>query len=405
MEEVIIVRHKDHYDITLTNGKTMSISLAEDDRYVLGVSHKRLKRMPDYFNHNDIPALLMSFAFGYYTERYEKKVREYADRLISLPNYSYEVKNYVFKDIADQCAHSYNADIDWKFYINALKDIYSKPKLRERFEEEMRSCFRKDFSSTYAAIVFNIEDDYSNSYIQYLKDHGYHKSPDFIKCSKVKAFREGVKGILKREEEKQKLCDSLKKAISDFCGGMDYYEASSLIGLSVFVREYISDKIETLTQYCLSCLELKKQLGIDYQFTNIERDYQKLFIMANKNAWVDDNVYFGEKQSQAYDKLHFENKKFETFVPTTREELAEYGFAFNNCLNKWEWENRLRYDNYYCVIVLSKETKEPLVCVDIKKHSNSPWTVDQYYGKSNTNITNKDLLAFKEAFQKHLEGE
>ena len=171
------------------------------------------------------------------------------------------------------------------------------------------------------------------------------------------------------------------------------------------MREYISDKIASLTQYCLSCLELKKQLGIDYQFTNIERDYQKLFIMANKNAWADDNVYFGEKQSQAYDKLHFENEKFETFVPTTREELAEYGFAFNNCLNKWEWENRLRYDNYYCVIVLSKETKEPLVCVDIKKHSNSTWTVDQYYGKSNNNITNKDLLAFKEAFQKHLEGE
>ena len=220
MGEVIIVRNKDHYDITLTNGKTMSISLAEDDRYVLGVSHKRLIRIPNYFEHNSIPNLLMSFAFGYCTERYEKQVREYADRLISLPNYSYEVKNYVFKDIAGQC--SFNRDIDWKFYINALKDIYSKPKLKERFEEEMRSCgFRKDFSSVYASITFNIEDYYSNPYVQYLKDHGYNKFPDFIKCSKVKAFREGIKGILKKEEEKQKLCDSLKKAISDFCGGMD----------------------------------------------------------------------------------------------------------------------------------------------------------------------------------------
>ena len=404
MGEVIIVRNKDHYDITLTNGKTMSISLAEDDRYVLGVSHKRLKRMPDYFNHNDIPALLMSFAFGFYNEWYEKQVREYADRLISLPNYSYEVKNYVFKDIADKCALSDN--VDWKFYINALKDIYSKPKLKERFEEAIQSGFRKDFSSLYNTITFDIQEYYPNPYhFKYLKDHRYHQSPDFIKCSKIKVFRESIKGILRKHEEKEILFNTLREAVSNFCGGMDYFEASSLIGIFVNSQEKAIDKIEELIRTCLSCLELKNKLGIDYQFTNIERDYQKLFIMANKDAWKEDNKYFGEKQSQAYDKLHFENEKFETFVPTTREELAEYGFAFNNCLNKWEWNSRLSRNDYYCVIVLSKETKNPLVCVEVYKHSDTPWTINQYYGKNNTPIKDEDLLAFKEAFQKHLLGE
>ena len=405
MGEVVIVRNKDYYEITLTNGKTMNISLAEDDKYVLGVSHKRLTRMPNYFNHNDIPTLLMECAFGFYNERYEKQVREYADRLISLPNYSYEIKNYVFKDIADQCVRSHS--IDWKFYINALKDIYSKPKLKECFEEAIQTCFPKDFSSLYSILTFDIEDYYPNPYyIRYLKNHGYNQSSDFIKCSKIKAFREGIKGILKKQEEIQTFFNTLKEAVSNFCGGMDYEEASSLTGIFVGSREYTLDKIEKLIRNCLSCLEYKERLGIDYQFTNIERDCQKLYIMANKDAWKEDNKRFGAKQLQAYDKLHFENEKFETFVPTTREELAEYAFAFNNCLNGWEWSNRLCYNWYYCVIVLSKETKKPLVCVDVGENRvTSRWAIDQYYGKSNTIIKDEDLLAFKEAFQKHLEGE
>lgn len=405
MGEVVIVRNKDYYDITLKNGKTMSISLAENDRYVLGVSHKKLTRMPNYFEQYDIPTFLMSCAFGHYVGRYEKKVREYADRLISLPNYSYDIKNYVFRDIADKCNRN-NATIDWRFYINALKEIYSKPKMKERFEAEIQNCFPKKFSSLYITLTFDIINYYPNIYhAQFLKDNSYIQSSDFIKCSKIKVFREGVKGILKKEEEKQKFYDSLKKAISDFCGGMDYYEASSLTGISVAFRENATRKIDTLIQYCLSCLDLKERLGIDYQFTNFERDYQMLYIMANKDAWAEDNKYFGAKQTQAYDRLHFENEKFETFIPTTREQLAEYGFAFNNCLNKWEWDKRLRQDQYYCVIVLLKETKTPLVCVDIGKRSDSWWYIDQYYGKSNTTINDNELLAFKNAFQKHLEGE
>lgn len=401
MGEVIIVRNKDYYNITLENGRTMSISLADGDKYVLGVSHKRLTKMPKYFQQWDMPNVLMSCAFGFYTKKFEEKVREYADRLISLPNYSYRVKNFIFRDIvynANRCR-----DIDWKFYINALKDIYSKPETKERLEEELWKY--QTFSSLYTALTFNLQDYYPTpSHAQFLKDCGYDKSSDFIKCSKIKAFREGVKGILKREEERKKLYDNLQKAISDFCGGMDYYEASSLIGIYIQVQKRAAEAIGQLINKCLGCLDLKKRLNIDYQFTNIERDYQKLEVMMNKNAWAKDNEYFGAKQSQAYNKLHFENEKFETFIPTTREELAEYGFAFNNCLNKWEWTNRLRYDYYYCVIILSKETKKPLVCVDIDADRNG-WSIDQFYGKNNSTIYNEELLAFKEAFQKHLKGE
>lgn len=403
MGEVIIVRNKDYYSITLENGRTMSISLADGDKYVRGVSHKKLTRVPTYFGEKDIPTYLMKLALGCYCggENYRKQVREYADRLISLPNYSYRVKNLIFKDIA--CDAGWGHDIDWKFYINALKDIYSKPEVKERLEEELQKY--GTFKSLYIALTFNVKDYYPTpSHVKYLKDYGYDKFPDFIKCSKVKAFREGIKGILKKEEEKQKLCDSLKKAISDFCGGMDYYEASSLIGVSISAQKRAAEAIGQLINKCLGCLDLKKRLGIDYQFTNIERDYQKLEIMMNKNAWAKDNEYFGAKQSQAYNKLHFENEKFETSIPTTREELAEYGFAFNNCLNKWEWNNRLCYDYYYCVIILSKETKKPLVCVDIDADRNG-WSIDQFYGKNNSNIYNEELLAFKAAFQKHLKGE
>ena len=79
-------------------------------------------------------------------------------------------------------------------------------------------------------------------------------------------------------------------------------------------------------------------------------------------------------------------------------------YFVNNCLNKWEWTNRLRYDYYYCVIILSKETKKPLVCVDINADRNG-WSIDQFYGKNNSTIYNEELLAFKEAFQEHLSGE
>ncbi len=403
MGEVVIVRNKDYYDITLANGKTMNINLAENDRYVLGVSHKRLVRLPNYFGPDDMPTLLMSFAFGYCAKRFEEKVREYADRLISLPNYSFRVKNFVFKDIV--CNIRRDRYIDWKFYINALKDIYSKPEVKEYFEAELQKCCPSNFSSIYNTISFNLQEYYPTpSHAQYLKDKGYNKSSDFINCSKVKAFREGVKGILKRENERQKLYDNLKKMIGDFCGGMDYYEASSIVGISLSWRDSAVRKIDELIANCNACLDLKARLGIDYQFTNIERDYQKLYIMANKNAWVEDNKHFGLKQSQAYDKLHFENEKFETFIPTTREQLAEYGFAFNNCLNKWEWDNRLRYGYYYCVIILSKETKRPLVCVDIGAGRNG-WLIDQYYGKNNSSIYDEELLAFRAAFQRHLSGE
>lgn len=399
MGEVVIVRNKDYYDITLVNGKTMSINLAEGNRYVLGVSHKKLTKIPNYFGPNDIPSMLMAFAFDYCTTEYEEKVREYADRLISLPNYPYKVKNFIFKDILTKCNYTRNSDIDWKFYINALKDIYSKQETKEYFEKAIERGCCCNFSSFYNIITFNVQDYYPNIYhAQFLKDKRYNEFSDFIKCSKIKAFREGVKGILKREEEKQKLCDSLEKTISDFCGGMNYYEASSLIGVYVQSQENATNKIDTLINNCLACLDLKKSLGIDYQFTNIERDYQKLYIMANKNAWVKDDEYFSTKQSQAYDKLHFKDEKFETFIPTTREQLAEYGFAFNNCLNEWEWNSRLCRDPFYCVIIVSKETKTPLVCVDIVKRLSSEWRIDQYYGKSNTIISDQELLAFREAF-------
>ena len=404
MGEIIIVRNKDYYSITLENGKTMNISLAEGDKYVRGVSHKKLTKVPTYFGGKDIPTYLMKLALDCYCggKNYREKVREYADRLISLPNYPYKVKNLIFKDIAYDAGWGH--DIDWKFYINALKDIYSKPEAKKRFEEELL-CQAGTFKSLYNRLMFKLQDYYQTpSHVKFLKNYGYDNFPDFIKCSKIKAFREGVKGILKREDERVKLCESLKKMISDFCGGMDYSEASSLIGVSISAQKRAVEAIGQLINKCLGCLDLKKRLNIDYQLTNIERDYQKLFIMANKNAWADDNVYFGEKQSQAYDKLHFENEKFETFIPTTREQLAEYGFAFNNCLNKWEWNNRLRYDYYYCVVVLSKETKKPLVCVDIDADRNG-WRIDQYYGKNNSTIYNEELLAFKVAFQKHLSGE
>lgn len=403
-----ITRNRDLYEVDC-DGKKMRISLDSEDMYVIGFSKRRLKKPSTSFNGHDMPYILSLIALGFSIPR-AKEIREYADRLISLPNYSFEIKNFAFKAIVDSLYNLH--EVDWKYYVNALKDIYSDESRREFIEGNgyilnpyVGFAF---FDTLYKKSKFKLENHYSEEVVAKIKEAMILNSSisnSFIDYTcQFKAFREGVKGIYKRVKECEEMLEKCRNLLSNLCGGIDYEEASELTNIAIITSGSdfnFNNKIGNLVGKCRDCVNLKEKLGIDYKFTNFERDYNTLTEMYNKQQWERDNVRFSSHQT-GEPLLAFETEKYKTFIPTTRQELNEIGQYFNNCANGYEWDTRLCCRKYYLVTVISKESNNPVACVDIYKYDK---TIGQFLGKNNTYIQNPALLAFREAFQKHLQGE
>lgn len=106
------------------------------------------------------------------------------------------------------------------------------------------------------------------------------------------------------------------------------------------------------------------------------------------------------RKNQMKYNLFFENEQYEIIVPTSREELKYFGQQFNNCLNGWEWENRLSTEKYCVAIIRDKNTKKLEVCCDMDLTN---LKINQYYGKKNSPIERQSFLyEFKKEYQKYL---
>lgn len=403
-----ITRNRDLYEVDC-DGKKMRISLKPDNMYVIGFSKKLLKNPSTRFSGKDMPHILSCMALGIYIHQ-AKEIREYADRLISLPNYSFEIKNFAFKAITDSLYN--DLKVDWKYYVNALKDIYSDESTRAFFENNASLLDPyagfESFDTLYKKSKFKLGNYYSEEVVDKIKEAmilNTSISNSFIDYTcQFKAFREGVKGIYKRIKESEEMLKKCRNLLSNLCGGIDYDEASELTNIVIITSGSdfnFNNKVGTLVRKCRDCVNLKEKLGIDYKFTNFDRDYNTLTEMYNKQQWERDNVRFSSHQT-GEPLLAFETEKYKTFIPTTRQELNEIGQYFNNCANGYEWDTRLCCRKYYLVTVISKESNNPVACVDIYKYDK---TIGQFLGKNNTYIQNPALLAFREAFQKHLQGE
>lgn len=396
-------RTKDCYTITLDNGISYSIDLATGTLY--GKMGKPVKNRASYMSYvNNFTEKL----FEYY--RFAKAGmsginfpnRELVDRIISLPetfiddslkesficavinNYSGLTRD---KERLNHC---------WKVFMDMIKN----------HKDEIKNCVYQYRSNTFEGIIDRYECFCT------LKKYGLEKLFEYFfeygrcfekKYFSHKAYREALKHIINNKY------DEAKEKIAEFFGTDDKDILRDVYGISFYTYDY-SRAIRTTNGLMRDIADYIAYLGLEnYKLTNLERDYEALKMQAAEEEKKRDNEFFKANQTK-YD-LYFEDDIFETYVPTSREELEEIGNWFNNCANAWEWHHRLSRGTYCLVVVRDKSTKSPLVCCDIENPSKDSYLrISQYLAYNNNEVKNhfkemavvQQLMAFRQKYTNYL---
>lgn len=110
-----------------------------------------------------------------------------------------------------------------------------------------------------------------------------------------------------------------------------------------------------------------------------------------------------EKEEQFQERLkeikifEFSNDNYEVSLPTCVDDLTKMGLYFHNCVGGYA-ENII---DKYCVVVFVKnkitQTFEACVSIDMNEQY-----IDQFLGKFNKEIADKDLVAFREVYEQYI---
>lgn len=401
-----ITRTYDIYTIRKNDGKKVVISLTENDYYIKGVSGRKINSVPKDIGYigDSLAKYSLRRTWG---DPVVVNVTEYANRLISLSDYDFEVRDKFFCLLERTLIYRQDDRCNWKRCIKELKDICSSQEKQDAFIKTFNdnvdgNYYNYDLSDYLNEKEFNVSKFYSDEALTFFS-HNLNRNNYLIlrKYSmKYKAYREAIKHLVKQELKNEKVLEEMKKKLFELCGGnMGYDEIRDLYNINVEKRSSYSFEynVRNLSAKTHEIEDAIKFLNIDYQITNIERDYEQLIMMRFEKQCEEDNKFFKEHQNVPH--LNYENEKYKIYIPTSREELGTIGNYFSNCANGWEWNNRLRYGNYYLVVVVDKEADEFRVCVDIDKKNKK---ISQYLGRSNCTINDKSLLDFEKEYQKHL---
>lgn len=402
---MIYSRVKDCYTITYANGVTFSIDIANGILY--GKTGKPIKNRAPYMIGNPFINLLFD-QYRYAKDGWifctEFTNRIFIDRLISLPETTIDndlKDTYIHLFAADH--YPYNNDTKererlWKVFMDMVKN--HKDELGNYLPTDGYNCWFKEMIKQFECSCT-------------LKKYGFEKLYEyFVRYSSArfdkeyfsyKAYREALKHIINNKY------DMAKEKVAELFGTDDEDILKEVYGIRFFEYDYyraidnVNDKMRNIFDY-IDRLHLE-----NYKLTNLDRDYDALKMRYEEEKTKVDNAFFKKNQTK-YD-LHFENDDFETYVPTTRQELEEIGKTFSNCANGWEWNRRLSGGRYYLVVVQDKATKAPLVCCDIENpYEEAHLHISQYlaYGNDEVNKSFKDqtivskLTSFKAEYQLYL---
>lgn len=353
MNVTLITRDKNTYSFEFGNKKAL-INLDNESEPIIGLSGKPVKKVPNYIREFELGRIIASFLSK---EDIEPTIKEFIDRLISLPIDFKTKLQAVVKD------SPFEALSNWKEYLKYLKEF---DKYRN-FHDYVR----------YQSIISQFSD---KDLINFLRSS--YSSRPIPKMNKV--YRHDILYAF-----------NITKRIEKFKQSLPSDDIMALYGYT-WVAPNIEWKISSLLSKVSAIENFRKTIN-DTEVKGIEEDFDRLNMAYEQEKNRIDNEDFLRHQSQI--NLSYETEKYKIIVPYSREDLSKYGDIFKNCLNRWEWNNRLSNHQYYCAIVYDKELEKEMVCLDIHCSNRK---IDQYYGYSNFHIQDRGLLNFKKEYQNYL---
>lgn len=369
MELINIDRKYNKYIFAFDNGKLASVDV-ESKEYI-GVTGKTVKTIPTSIPDNFKGLLRDMMYYGF-----DRCGKIYVDRIISMTDISITTK-INFSLIVSKFWYDSNWYTEnWKTIIKIIRDCdksHNYPLGHEFYNIIMRERI-KDI-----IVKYNLE-----SIADYI-DPNY---PNFLH---IKAFRSAIRHLAINPYIKA------QEAVKNMLNCDDERIIAERYGIK-FTKYNVKSEINKLYTKMQQITEYLKYMNInDYQFSNIERDYNDIKTMYETNKTEIDNRKFSENQTKY--NLEYSDENYHVFVPTSRSDLANIGRSFNNCANSWEWQHRLSYGKYLLVVIRDNKTNFNRVCCDIETET---LKIDQYKGKNNYNIHDESLKEFKQKYQNYL---
>lgn len=370
-----ITRNRDNYDITVvTEGKPEKhayYNIATNEK--IGVSGRAVQSLR--YDEGILLNILTTFYLN-------AKVREFCDRLISLPTFDYNRKNH----ICSIGIHPWNIAKEVETILDNWKDFLEYAKA-----DEINNTFEKYIADKQTAAALDwIQDDEIKACINGMY---YEHRLEFIKLTKkYKSFRKAVNQQVKRKIT----IDNNRKKLFEILN-VDKDTLSREYGVKCYnIMSSISQTLTDLTHDYIRADAMIADMQIDYEINDIKDALRDLASMKENK----DNEIFTKRQQTA--NLEYENEEFKIFVPTSRGDLAEYGNYFHNCLNGHEWDCYLSDGERYAVIVIDKTIDIPVICADIDCNNRK---IHQYLKPFNRPLSSVDdrYRAFKAEYQQYLQ--
>lgn len=369
---IAITRERNKYTFSLDNGKVASVDLDNHIHPFIGVSGKETKNIPSSIR--GIMGTILENACHHYND-YTFTNKEYIDRIISLPDISLNIKELYIKMIYNCRADNTWFNAEWRGIIEMIRK--DEQEQNERYFDLFVVIEQAKVQKLLAK--YNLED--CSEWIDL-----YHL--DYLE---IKAFRSALRTACKDKYEKA------RRAVMELFETEDENRLEENFGIH-FERYDKRYHVRKLYDLMTRAEVYREKIGLtDYQYTNIERDYEALRARYEQEKTRIDNEFFARNQRKY--NLSFESGNYKIFVPTSREELFEIGKYFCNCANTWEWENRLSRGRYALVVVTMKNTGNYRVCCDICLPD---LTISQYLGQYNNRVDTEALLTFKQKYQEYL---
>ena len=315
-------------------------------------------------------------------------MREYIDRIITSEDFTVREKLNICSAF---CSYRYTLESflkdNWKKVLNHLKthkDILQFESRIGNIPQEFEKETVKELLSKY-----NIDGEILTQYT----------SVETCKTIlETKPLRDATKALLKRAEK----VEEVRTAILNAAGVPDADTLVFRYGISVTnaedAKKTLYNKIRYIPGAYDDCLQYIRRMSLEnFEFSeDIFADRRKLKELFQINQ---ERVYIETFTKNQTPNLFFEDDNYKIFIPTTYEQLIEIGKHFNNCAADYEWRNYLREGYRSLVVVVDKKDDKWVVCVDMLVSTHE---IQQYYGKSNSNISKLPLRDFKEKYQEYL---
>lgn len=373
MDTIInITRNRNIYAFHLDTGKCITAYLENPFR-IIGISGKNLSTRPKQISERIGNAFIDAVS-----EHRDVINREYVDRIISLPDISISVKIFAMECLFySEFGAPHTTLSEWKNMLALLRKWNANPDNLPSVDY-MDNLVNRD-------LMANVLEQYGLAQFASLIQPSLR--PYIKSC---KAFRSAL-----RNATTDRFAEAQAKVKELF--NVDETELKYLFGIS-FHQYNVEAEICEVCRKMLRIIEILDKLEItDYKIENIDRAHADLEARYNVEITEAENRKFAKAQT-SHD-LSYENDRYYIRVPLTRDECAEIGNYFHNCVNSYEWRTYLSCGERHLVVVCDKATDEMLVCVDI---NSDDLTINQFYGAYNKTIQNDELCDFRSDYQKYL---